>query len=74
MLIPEPEYMTQTAVSYLEAITLKLRGSVYDKATMLKNIKIPLIRIQIGDEKDVKKTRKLDISILSPNNNGRQHT
>jgi DNA polymerase sigma len=41
---------------------------------MVKSIKVPLIRIQTGDEKDVKKTRKFDISILSPCNNGRQHT
>jgi DNA polymerase sigma len=74
MLIPNPDFMVQNALIYLENINYKLKGTVYEKSSQLKNTKIPLIRIQIGDEKDPRKTRKLDISIFSPVNNGRQHT
>lgn len=41
--------MTQSALTYLEAISYKLKGTVYEKNSQVKNTKIPLIRVQIGD-------------------------
>ena len=74
LLVPLREHATQSTVEqYLEMIGQKLKGSMYEKFLILRNVKIPLIRIQIGEESIFRKSRKIDISILTPNNNGRQH-
>jgi DNA polymerase sigma len=71
-----PDHLMQNMLTYLEAIALKLKGSPFEKVTLIKNVKVPLIRVQIGDEDDFRSLHKLDITVLNHNSNTncRQHT
>ena len=45
----------------------------YHRITILKNIKVPMIRVEVLDKQRKGNSRKIDITILDINHNGKQH-
>lgn len=74
MLIPMLHMEGRNALWILDNFAQRLRGSPYEKVIVLRNIPIPTARVQIGDQRALRKYRKFDIKVYNPSNNGRQHS
>ena len=64
----------KTVDQYLDEVMGILQSmGKHTKITKLKNIKVPMIRVEIGDKTRKSVCRKIDISIQDINHNGKQH-
>ena len=59
---------------YLDEIYRRLKLTKnYNRASILKSIKVPMIRIEVQEGEKKKNPRKFDITVMGMNHNGKHH-